>query len=576
MQRASRRDLATPLAWSVSLAFAAWTAWLLFAFVPPFTDLPQHALTLAMLRDPPRYAAEHVFQLEPWSTNSLWFTIDHLLAPSLTPRDSLALACWIAVVSMPAALAAWAHALGRGAAMAAMLGWMIAWCRTLYWGFVHYTMSLGVGVSVLAADAGLQRWGPGPYQRRRVLVGGLAVLLFLLHAQTFAFVMAALVIQRVVGPAWDPTRRPLRAHLGELAACVAPSLVLFAYWFVTTLAFPDDAGPKIGTVAEGLGMRFDPPHINWRFLTMNAVATVKSSTWDDQLGDKLLLLGALGIVAAAWQGDLLRRSWVLASVALSALGLSAYLFLPAHLVGQFYVSIRMAWWAFAMLVPLAAAPLWAHRLPVLVMAAGAAFVSMYLNARALVDFAAEAAPAHALTARIEPGAKTTTWPRWVTSRAVYGVYYHHINAWHAAQTGGRSHFSFAEFRPNPVVYRDFSHPNTMMTTEETRGWCAAFDGRMTDVDYILVRIPGNDGFCNAFKVYDDQLTEVARDGDWSLVAVDGALPRRPLAHLACGCPSSGRWGDEPAFSLDGSFGDTADSDAAFDTADSDTDGSDRP
>ncbi len=520
---------------------SAWTAALFARDVPPFTDLPQHAWTLAMLRNPASYSDAFVVTLRPWHTNSLWFVVDAALSRVLSPEGSLGLGCALAVVTLPLALGAWARSLGRSAGLALTLGWWVAWTRPLYWGFLNYSLSLPVGIAALALDASAQRPGADARPWRTLGLAALLVVVYLLHAQTWAFVLVALAFQRAAAGL-----RGLLPRFGGLALVALPSVALFLPFAVTDLVTPAQGVAPIATLLGGLKPRFDDAGVLLQFLLVNATASLKWSQVDDCLAAGVLAAAAFFLGRAVWVRNDPGRDWLpsLCAIALTALG--CYLFAPVNVLGQFQIATRMAPWVLLAAVPAASPILRArsHQLLLVLYAAGAV-ETQYLQAVTFQRFQSEAAPALTILDRIEPGKRVMLWANRLTSGSAYGFVYVHFIGWYAERTLGRAQFSFAEFRPNPVVYKDALHYPRVVAGEETQPWCAALAGDGLGFDYLVTRGSGGpDAACGSIQRYRDSLQEVTREKDWTIYAVIGTLPADP--ENDCDCPKRSPRSGPPA------------------------------
>ena len=129
---------------------------------------------------------------------------------------------------------------------------------------------------------------------------------------------------------------------------------------------------------------------------------------------------------------------------------------------------------------------------------------------------------------------------WAPSRhsAVFNTkpYTHHPALYVATSPGASMTFSFAEFRPNPVVYRDPDATPRSRSGEEFQAWCTAFAGDAGDVDYIIAREDRPPrAMCGALAVYAEHLEATGREGDWGLYRVTTPLPGQ--AGVDCTCPA---------------------------------------
>ena len=537
MGLAARSEWSSRLAIVTAAILAAASGVIFALWVPPFVDLPQHALTAAMLRHPEVYGETFVSQFVPWSTNSLWFTVDRVLAWVLRPDQSVVLGAWLAVIGLPLALAAWARVRGGDPLVALLLGWGLAWTRPLYWGFLHYALSLSVGVLVLALDVALLR--SESVSRRiglRIAVAIGCVVAFLLHAQTTAFVVGALGLQRLLLGV-TPQRAFLRTML-ELAALLVPCLALFGVWVAETLIAPSEAAMPLGTLTGGLGWVDQPLGERLERLPGYLGAPFRWTTLDDLAIGLVCVLGlvGLGLSLRSARGDRERLALWASAVGIAGTGLMLYLFMPLHIQGQYYLSARMAPWMLLPLVPCAAVQL-AGRLR-LVLLSGALFAAVASTVtawQAFEGFGREAAPVDALLADVEEEQQTMLWATSRSSRVAPNNPFTHYLAWHASRTRGTTAFSFASFLPNPVVYRTPDTAARSVPGEEFKGWCTAFAGRASEVGYVVVRQTGERELaCDVLATYDAFLEPVAEQGAWRLLRV---LEPLPAQRRACRCPT---------------------------------------
>jgi len=521
---ADRLDRSLLAAAAVHVLLVLSTAQALLTVLPPFVDLPLHASTIALLRDPALRGEDYVDQLRPWSTNSLWFTLDrHLLSAWLTPVQSVQLGSALAVALVPTGLAVWARGLRRSPAVALLLGWWFAWTRPLYWGFLNYTLACGIGLATLGVDAWLSRDDRPPTPARQAVLATLLVLTFITHAQVFAFVVGGIGLQRLL---LSPNPRQALRHL---VLPMLPVAGLFTLW-LWTIASP--AGPSSAPFVvpgEDLHATWHPRHINWAFTVINAGGPLKDTLWDDRLVKTLLVLAGLAAGLAAWRGQFVRRSvpWVLLGMAAAAM--TIYVLGPAHIRGQFYVSMRMAWWV---LPPLAIAttprlhsrwrhPAWSVALVGAILAQG-----LHLRAMRLAD--EEAADLRDLIAEAPPGRQLAVWVHRRSSAVVHGNTYQHAAGWYAAERAGTTHYGFASMRPNPVVYADRTAFPRVREGEEKKPWCAAMAGRGGKVELVMTRQDRRRGaLCGATEHYRDALQPLARHGEWALYEVTKPLTRAP-------------------------------------------------
>ena len=512
-----------PARWTFA-AFTAglglWTIALLVGYDAPFIDLPAHAFNLAVLRNPALYGDRFVDQLVPWTTNSPWFWLDKLFLKHVTTESvSLALAFAAAIIALPLATAAWAKELGRDWVVAGLIAWWTAWSGMVYWGFFHYSQGIALSVLVLAWDRAHQRDGTGS-----VRLGALWVVLFLVHMQAWAWTAVLVVLQRAA--------HGLRLRAKEGVLPFLPSTVLAVVWVVSNLARAQGSA-DMGTLEGGLGLKWQSP-----FRTVNEMVALMSASFpwtfaDDVLAVLLLLGGLVGFFWAYWEDEV--ESALKGALFVGLGTFAGMLVLPAQMQGQFFLSVRLV--AF---LPPAAAVLMSPRLQgdarrlLLGVAGIGAIGSMVMNHQALERFQSESAPAYTLMEQIPSGQRVLFWPANRHSDAAHGGIYTHITGWYATRNQGEPNFSFAVFRPNPVVYRDpANHPHTRAGWEN-RPWCTALAGEARDFDYLLVRGLGPQAHCSGRTLYRDQLEAVATENGWGLYRITDDLPALPKGD--CRCP----------------------------------------
>lgn len=483
-----------------------------------------------MLRHPEVYGAEVERTLRPWSTNSVWWLLDGIWAPALTPAASVGLAYGVATVALPLALAAWARTLGRSAALAALFGWWVAFNSPLQWGFFHYCQSLSVAVLLLAGDRALQR--DGPRAPLLVSLAGGWLLLFCLHVQTWAFALGACVLQRLVFSADADARTALRGGVGAVGPAL-PSAGLVALWARGSL-FGDGLAPLGGDTIFG-GIQFEQPLDALRNFATSALTWSSWTTLDAWLLQVLVVAGVFGLARAVRAAD--RGAAAVAAVGGAALAL--YLALPSHIVGQFYVAQRMALWtAMACAVLAAPRPTDPLRWPLAALALAGALTSVGIAHTTFAAFDVEARPAFALMGHIPEGERVVLFSKKMHSEVADGPVYGHILAWYAAEHRGMTSFSFAAFRPNPVVYRAADFPQRSIPGEEYHAWCTALAGRGRTLGYVATRREEPGAYCGAMERYGEDLELVATEADWRLYRV--VRPLEASYAPACRCPRFAR------------------------------------
>lgn len=420
-----------------ALSAAAAAVPFLVVDVPPVADLPQHLAQVRLLDEALADPASpyRVQWLTPYGLVYALFAAALAVAPPLA-AGRLAMAAlavgWVGAVHLLAARR------GRPAA-AATLASVLVFHHALYWGFASFLLGwpLFAGWFLLVARP------PAPAGRRgreAAAFGGAALVLYLAHALWFAAAVAWLAVDAVAA------RRRGR-EVAARAAGVAPVAALAAWWF-TGLGGTSFATPPLWVAPL---VRLDPRW--WVEAVFGGLASgVETAALVVLLGWlALAVLAGRGREGAVRDGD--RR--------LALLGggmLLATLLLPDKYTNTIEMNTRWAAPGLAALVLAVPRPRLPRRtaaaLAALFLAGYAAWTAATWRRFERVDLAGLPAALGALPA--EPRVLGLDYRR--RSPLLDNPPFLQTFAWAQVLRGGRLNFSFAEFPPSLVVYRDGRRP----------------------------------------------------------------------------------------------------------------------
>ncbi|MBW2255994.1 MAG: hypothetical protein JRI25_15530, partial [Deltaproteobacteria bacterium] len=434
----------------------------------PLVDLPQHLMTLTILRDPGSFPS-----FEPalsWTaTNVTLFAWDAALAPVLSPTASVRLFLVAYVVLLPISVWALARELADGDVAPAVGAVALVWSAPVVWGFPNYALALPLGLLALAA--GLRLLRHGLTRGRVVVLGALLVLLYSTHAQAWLTVMGGLGIAAALALALLRRRR----EVGAGAAAALPSVVLFLPWAAANFARDEHRDGLVG-----FGNLFGDLGGSGWVDTYDVLTYFRLSLTDRYHGDLdwwalLILSVTVGLClihrlarARSEPGSPERRFVLAAGLALCGWILLLVFLLPLQIRGQFCISSRTVVW-----LPLIALALVGHTLPpalarlrfaVLCVPAG---LMAYTVSSAFAEFQVASEAPLALIDEVG-GDKRLVF---MTSDYSYpGMEriqpFTHLAAHHAVRNKGESGFSFAEWSGNPVQYVDPLHHPRQRAGEE--------------------------------------------------------------------------------------------------------------
>ncbi|MGH7437404.1 MAG: hypothetical protein ACRENE_17130 [Polyangiaceae bacterium] len=463
--------------WRVALCAAAlasavplWCAHFL-----PMADLPQHVAAIGMLRhwfDPTWHLASRYALNAGDSQYFVYYAAGAALSfvtGSAETANRVLLTA--AAIAFPYALRSLLSAFGRDRRLA-LFGAPAFWSAPLMMGFAPYVAAVPLTIWALARFV---REALAPSRRGRLLLSGIACLLFGLHISAYLLLVGCAAVLA-------PVLCEGAAAITRSLSWVVPSAALAVAWALhfgvgaATGPSPETytmAWTSAGTLASQLPLW---AHDIWRSHVDEGCAAA-------------LWLALLGLVfqRGTPPGDtrLSRAAWVPLAVATLAYALLPYSVGPAVML-----DMRMA--AFVVLfVPLVLTPRpgLAGTLPLvavlashLVGAADSAIEVHRTEAEELGDF-------DRLLRQIPPDARVLTLPVHLTSKHTHWPPWVFLGSYHLARAGGEAEMSFTRIRHWPI--RD-----TPGTAEQRRPlfWTLApctfrnaVDG--PGVDYLLVRAP---------------------------------------------------------------------------------------
>ena len=400
---------------------------------PPITDLPQHAAQIRLLGEA---LGEHrdlyrVQWLTPYGLSYLLPGLGWLLGgPLAAGRLGFLFAACL-----------WAGALHGIAARrarapeSAVLAAVFVFSHALYWGFLGFLAGFAAFAVWLRAteanreDAFTVRKGAG------LVAAG--ALLYFTHALWFAVGCLWLVL--------DGLRSRLGARaLAARVLCLAPFGALAALWFP-------------GLARRGFDSAAHWPDTAWERFSPDGFTAAALGGLRGPL-EPLALAAVLAWVAlSAWQrrGEG-RRAWDGRLVLLAALLLAGWAMLPVKAMNTIFLAERWLPCALAVLVVAAPAPRLGRAgrpLAAVLLAAFVAGTSAFWIACERTSFSGLDAVLGAL-----PVAPRVLGLSWARSPLVAGDPFRQTFAYAQVARGGELNFSFADFAPALVVYREPRKP----------------------------------------------------------------------------------------------------------------------
>ena len=446
----------------------------------PFVDYPQHLATVAAVHGGGEPAWSRFFYVDYSSIQYVAiYVLSDLLAHVFGVDMGTRLVLVAGLAGLPLGVAAWLKAHERPA-LAGALAAGIALHAFVFWGFVSYFVSLPVAVFALAALARMVRVRD---LKTVAAFGILALLCFASHAQTYAWLAAACLVQlAAMLPAFG-LRRTWGAAWRALLAAI-PSGAAALWWVLRSdIVSAGMAGVRGNAAAkvQGAGAKFEPVSTSVSTWLQHSFGVYRDG--DGERIALAFLLAALLLVIlrghtavakaapAAEQpadGEAPRRErWRLPNLApecVLALTVAAYLLAPMSYrliepINHRFLPLALA------LVP-ALGPLRLPRVPSRALAGAALLVMVayasVVHTRHFNKMDAEMGDLEEALSKAEPGRRLLGLIYDRDSYIAPYPTYLHSHQYYQVRTGGLSAFSFAEFPISPLRYKDGEAPPTFV------------------------------------------------------------------------------------------------------------------
>lgn len=225
----------------------------------PFVDYPQHLGAIAAIHGQGEAIFDRYFVVEyARSQYLLLYVLGDWLAYPLGVEAAGRATAILSIATLPLAVAYYLRAHGRPAMLGALAA-PIALHAYVFWGFLPYAAGMALAVIAVGAHARLAR---RPDARRAAWLMVAALLTFYAHAQLYAWMGLACVVQLAAMAPAIGRRRALRA-LAWSAAGALPSVLGVAWWLHRSGVIErGEAGARSGhaaaVAAAGGGPSFAP------------------------------------------------------------------------------------------------------------------------------------------------------------------------------------------------------------------------------------------------------------------------------------------------------------------------------
>jgi hypothetical protein len=515
LSRLRRRYRARPIDSLLEWSAVGLTAWMLitpFTVVtyPPITDLPMHAAVTSAFRhwfDPAfHFRDQFVFQPQrvPVLTEYILGAVFALFMP-IGPAVKLAAIALLA--TLPIGLAVYC----RGLKKSPLLGITaagFAWGPLTHWGFFSFIGALGltllgVGVALQVAER--------PTRGRVLGLGVTSALLLFTHVSRFPFYCIAVTI------AVGSTLVVLR-HARAVAVAIAPSLALFAAWWLTRPA----------SLSGAFEPAWHPERVHR--LVSDLSRSFQGSVEYDNFRLWVAILAAVAlysiVVRLVVQGRAKRplrprvrgMRRVVGALAIAAMFFFLYFWMPMDIGAWSYVFPReataAALCALALMPDLPKSP-WLRTPALLVLLLGAGTASQFATQR-YAQFERDTADFRQLAAQLPQAPKLGYWVQDPGETEAIFRPLLHLPAWVQAEKGGWLSFHFVEFGALPIALRTDPGADLAPEAPENFEWHPAwFDvaTRGKFFDWFLVRSPSSP---DARMAVDPTLHRVGSRGSWWL------------------------------------------------------------
>ena len=509
-----RRPSPLALVLGVATAFTALPLW--SAHYLPLVDLPQHLHLINVMGhlDDPNTLYPEIFKPRGQITPYLgYYYAVWLLAKLVGLFAANQLFLTLVAVLTPVSLAVLLEALGRNPWLS-LLACPLFYGDNFYWGFINFCAALPLLFFAMALFVNTLTLPPDPKYRREILLGLLVVSVQLMHIQAFFFAAIALPLLLAMTPS-DKLRR-LRA-----AGAALPGALIFAIYSIGRLGDKPDVAPGApwhawGPILSKQNLSFNTVEKNWAQLPELLANGFKDNA-DRPVVTWLVAAALLTIVASliSKPKEAPGATWParLRGVALAALALVMFLYLPFDIRGYiYYLNFRFAE-LFALLVIVALPFPGTQGLRLAVVAASVSIAVVYgmTLASHFHDFDREANAIDAITHAVPQKAKIAALSFDTNSAIALHPVYLHIASYPALERGGITSFSFASTPHSPLAYQ--RNPPPAPASE----WYAdGFDYRTYGAYYDVFLVRGKVPAQRVFHGDDSQYSIAAQSGAFTL------------------------------------------------------------
>jgi hypothetical protein len=460
---------------------AYWTAFavcaiaatvpLLVTDVLPMSDLPEHMAQVAVWKhfDDACHRFSEIYEIHWGTPYVLAYLVIRAFATFLTVSAATKVTVWLSIVLLPLAMR---ELLKRGGdPWLSLLGFLLAYGYSFYWGFLQFAITIPIGIFYLALLYDTRR--------REVALTLLALLLMTSHALVFVFCAGVTVVVALLRRSWR-----------TLVPLVPASLLLLGFlWRLRETAQASEGG------------------VNWKRVTDLPSMLIANSF--DILGILVLVVMAMALMRMRPTRDLTRWAPLVLGAAVFFLG-------PQGAFGTAYLAPR-----FAIFVAIGGLFVFDGRaVRIVVVALVLAWMAL-LGVR-FHRFCVETESFAAIVAAIEPNRRVALLNIDAYSEHVPGPVYWHFGALVQVRKGGIPAFSFAAHDyPQLLSFRDGAEPVLRMRSTPVDGmdWPG-----LLQYDLILLR-----GTPKVTADAPHTLVRKARAGDWWLFET----PRARTPHREC-------------------------------------------
>ncbi|UJR79938.1 hypothetical protein [Sandaracinus amylolyticus] len=213
----------------------------------PFVDYPQHLGTIAAIHGQGEAIFDRFFVVEyARSQYLLLYVLGDWLAALFGVEGAGRATAVLSIATLPLAVGWYLRVHGRPAMLGALAA-PVAMHAYVFWGFLNYAAGMVLAIVAVAAHARLvQR----PDARRAAWLAIAALATFYAHAQLYAWMGLACIVQLVAMAPAVGRARAVRALIGSIVAAL-PSVIAMAWWLRQSGVIErGEAGSRSGHAAE--------------------------------------------------------------------------------------------------------------------------------------------------------------------------------------------------------------------------------------------------------------------------------------------------------------------------------------